>query len=339
MTGSETVQSFTCPNYSGLLYNKANTKTPFLNMISGNVKYTNSVEFVTGQFYTSEEGAIPNISETASLTAPTATFVTRTQLSNVTQIFMESVAISYAKMSNMATLSGVNIAGQVANPQNELDFQIARKMEKIKRSIEKAFIQGTYNKATTNATVNKTRGMVEAITTNVTSAESGTGANKVNAPLDLWLINDVVTKINNAGGDISNLVILTNATNILQLHGNAVELGMPVGKEYMSAFGIQVRDVMLPVGTTVKVALGEFIPDGTALVINPSVVGPVEQPTPGYGNFFLEPLAKTGAGEKYQIFGQIGLDHGPEWYHGKITGLSTTFTKPIGKKVVTVSED
>lgn len=339
MTGSETVQSFACPNYSGLLYNKANTKTPFLNMISGNVRYTNSVEFVTGQFYTSEEGAIPNISETASLTAPTATFVTRTQLSNVTQIFMESVAISYAKMSNMATLSGVNIAGQVANPQNELDFQIARKMEKIKRSIEKAFIQGTYNKATTDATVNKTRGMVEAITTNVTSAESGTGANKVNAPLDLWLINDVVTKINNAGGDISNLVILTNATNILQLHGNAVELGMPVGKEYMSAFGIQVRDVMLPVGTTVKVALGEFIPDGTALVINPSVVGPVEQPTPGYGNFFLEPLAKTGAGEKYQIFGQIGLDHGPEWYHGKITGLSTTFTKPIGKKVVTVSED
>ena len=35
MTGAETVQSFSCPNYSGLLYNKANTKTPFLNMISG----------------------------------------------------------------------------------------------------------------------------------------------------------------------------------------------------------------------------------------------------------------------------------------------------------------
>ena len=59
-----TIQSFACPNYSGLLYNKANTKTPFLNMISGNVKYTNSVEFVTGQYYTSEEGIIPEISET-----------------------------------------------------------------------------------------------------------------------------------------------------------------------------------------------------------------------------------------------------------------------------------
>ena len=160
MTGAETVQSFSCPNYSGLLYNKANTKTPFLNMISGRVKYTNSVEFVCGQYYTSEEGAIPEISETASLTAPTATFVTRSPMSNVTQIFMESVAISYAKQSNMATLSGVNLAGQQANPQDELSFQVARKMEKIKRSIEKTFIQGTYNKATTDATINKTRGMV-----------------------------------------------------------------------------------------------------------------------------------------------------------------------------------
>lgn len=326
-----TVQSFACPNYSGLLYNKANTNTPFLNMISGNVKYTNSVEFVTGQFYTSEEGAIPAISETASLTAPTATFVTRQQLTNVTQIFMESVAISYAKQSNMATLSGVNIAGQVANPQNELDFQVARKMEKIKRSIEKTFIQGVYNKAVSDATINKTRGMVSAITTNTEDADG--------KALDLWIVNSLVTKIKNAGGDISNLVLLVNSANLLQLHGNAIEMGMNVGTPYASAYGIQVRDLLLPIGAVIKVALGEFIPEGTALVVNPSVIRPVEQPTPGKGNFFLEELAKVGAGTSYQIFGQIGLDHGPEWFHGKITDLSTTFTAPVGQKVVTVTED
>lgn len=329
MTGAETVQSFACPNYSGLLYNKANTKTPFLNMISGKVKYTNSVEFVTGQYYTSEEGEIPAISETASLTAPDASFVTRNQLTNVTQIFMESVAISYAKQSNMATLSGINVAGQVANPQDELSFQVARKMEKVKRSIEKTFIQGVYNKAANDTQVNKTRGMVSAITTNVKAA-----AGKA---LDLWLINEVVTDIANAGGEINDLVVLMNSTNLLQLHGNAVELGMPVGEAYYTGYGIQVRDLILPVGTTVKLALGEFIPAGTALIINPNVIGPVEQPTPGKGNFFLEELAKTGAGTKYQIFGQIGLDHGPEWYHGKITGLSTTFTEPVGRKVKVVS--
>lgn len=329
MNGTETVQSFACPNYSGLLYNQANTKTPFLNMISGNVKYTNSVEFVCGQFYSSEEGDIPNISETASLTAPTASFVTRSQKTNVTQIFHESVAISYAKQSNMATLSGINIAGQTANPQDELNFQVARKMEKIKRSIEKTFIQGKYNKATKDSETNKTRGMVEAIESNIIEAS---GSN-----LDLWLVNDIVTKISDAGGDISDLIVLVNSVNLLQLHGNAVEMGMPVGQEYMTAFGIQVRDLILPVGTTIKIALGEFIPEGTALVVNTSVVGPVEQPVPNKGNFFLEELAKTGAGTKYQIFGQIGLDHGPEWFHGKITGLSTEFTKPVGQKIVTTT--
>jgi len=329
MKGSETVQSFSVLNYSGLLYNKANTDTPFLNLISGNVQYTNSVEFVCGQYYTSEEGAIPEISETASLTAPDATFVTRSQLSNVTQIFHESVAISYAKQSNMATLSGVNIANQTANPQDELDFQVARKMEKIKRSIEKTFIQGTYNKAAADNQVNKTRGILSAITTNVVAANG--------ASLDLWLLDEAVRGISNNGGDISNLYVFVNSENLLQVNGNAVEMGMPIGVAKDTEYGIQVRDVILPVGATVKLVLGQFIPEGTALIFNPKYVGPVEQPVPAKGNFFLEELAKTGAGTKYQIFGQIGLDHGPEWFAAKITGLSTTFTAPIGQKVVTVS--
>ena len=329
MKGTETVQSFNTLNYSGLLYNKANTDTPFLNLISGNVKYTNSVEFVCGQYYTSEEGDIPAISETASLTAPDATFVTRSQLSNVTQIFHESVAISYAKQSNMATLSGVNIANQSANPQDELDFQIARKMEKIKRSIEKTFIQGTYNKATSDITINKTRGMLEAITTNVVDADG--------AALNLWLLNDAVSKISSAGGDISNIYAFVNSENLLQVNGNAIEMGMPIGTAKDTEYGIQVRDVILPVGTTIKLVIGQFIPAGTALIFNPKYIGPVEQPVPAKGNFFLEPLAKTGAGTKYQIFGQIGLDHGPEWFAAKITDLSTTFTAPVGQKVVTVA--
>lgn len=324
-----TVQSFLVPNYSGILYNKANTKTPFLNLIGGNVKYTNSVEFVCGQYYTSEEGAIPNISETASLTAPDATYVTRTQMTNVTQIFHEAVAISYAKQSNMATLGGANIAGQVANPQNELDFQVNQKMDKIKRSIEKAFIQGTYNKATADDEVNKTRGMIAAISTNEVAAGG--------KALDLWLVNAAVKGIHDNGGDITGLTLLVNANNLLQLHGNAVELGMKVGDAYMNTFGIQVRDLLLPIGAVIQVGLGEFLPDGTALVVNPAVCAPVEQPTPGKGNFFLEELAKAGAGTKYQIFGQIGLDHGPEWYHAKITGLNTNFVAPIGQKVVTVT--
>lgn len=323
-----TVQSFNCLNYAGLLYTKSNKKTPFLNMISSHRKYTNSVEFITGQFYTNEEAEIPEISETASLTAPEASFVTRTQATNVTQIFMESVAISYAKQSNMGTLSGVNLAGQVANPQNEIDFQVARKMEKIARSIEKTFIQGTYNKATSDSTINKTRGMNEAITTNVVAANS--------APLNIWLVNDAQQKIYDSQGDISDIYLWTDTVGLNQLQADAIKYGMKMGDPYMSAYGVQVWDLILPLGI-VHIALGEFIPSGTAFLFNFNVIGPVEQPTPNKGNFFLEELSKTGAGTKYQIFGQIGLDHGPEWMHAKITGLKTTFDKPTGAIDVNVT--
>lgn len=233
-------------------------------------------------------------------------------------------------MSNMGTLSGANIAGQQANPQTELDFQVGNKLRKMARSIEKTFIQGVYNKATTDATVNKTRGMNAAITKNVVAASS--------APLDIWLVNDLVQKIRDNGGDISNLVLWLDTVSLNQLNGSAIENGVEMGQAYNSEYGIQVKDLLLPIGR-VRTALGEFIPAGTAFAFNFDVISPVEQPVPGKGNFFLEPLSKTGAGEQYQLFGQIGLDYGNELFHGKITGLSTTFTKPAGKKVVVTNAE
>ena len=100
--------------------------------------------------------------------------------------------------------------------------------------------------------------------------------------------------------------------------------------------GIALSSVVTPIGV-VYLYLGECLPAGTALLLNLSVLAPVYQPVPGKGNFFLEPLAKTGAGEKYQLFGQIGLDHGPEWYHGKFTGISTKFDKPTYSRSVYVA--
>ncbi len=312
-----------------MLYNTANTRTPLLNAIGGRTRYTNSVKFVLGQTYASAEGDIPDISESGSLTAPNPSYITRKQAYNVTQIFQDTVGISYAKMSNMGTLGGVNVAGQEANPQNELDFQVASKMDKLARSIEKTFIQGTFNEATTDTEVNKTRGLIQAIETNVIDA-AGAG-------LDVWILNDMLIKMAEAGADISNLTVWCNAVQINQVNGSAVEYGMEMGAPYANEFGIQIRELLLPSGK-VKLALGEFLTDGTSLVLNLSAIAPVEQPTPGKGNFFLEPLAKTGAGEKYQIFGQIGLDYSAEHLHGKITGLKTTFEKPLGRRVVTVAE-
>lgn len=321
--------SFGVLNYSGMLFNKGNTRTPLSSIIGSKAKTTNHVEFVTGQEYTAGgAGSQPGISETASLTAPDASVVTRQQKTNVTQIFQESVGISYAKQSNMGTLAGINIENQQANPMNELDFQVAAKIQKINRDIEYTFINGEFNKATSDAEINKTRGLVPAITSNVT-AMSGN-------PLGLWDIAGMVKKIYGANAPTEGLCLWCDAITMFQINADAVQNGLTVVPASREINGIALSSVVTPLGI-VYLYLGECLPAGTALLLNLDVLAPVYQPVPGKGNFFLEPLAKVGAGEKYQLFGQIGLDHGPEWYHGKFTGISTAFEKPAYSRSVYVA--
>lgn len=321
--------SFGVLNYSGMLFNKGNVRTPLSSIIGSKAKTTNHVEFVTGQEYTAGgDGSQPGISETASLTAPEASVVTREQKTNVTQIFMESVGISYAKQSNMGTLSGINIENQQANPMGELDFQVAAKIQKVNRDIEYTFINGEFHKATKDSEANKTRGLVPAITSNVTAMG--------NKPLGLWDIADMVKKIYGANAPTDGLCLWCDAVTLFQINADAVQNGLTVVPAAREINGISLSSVITPLGV-VYLYLGECLPAGTALLLNLDVIAPVYQPVPGKGNFFLEQLAKTGAGEKYQLFGQIGLDHGPEWYHGKFTGISTAFEKPTYSRSVYVA--
>lgn len=323
--------SFGVLNYSGMLFNKGNTRTPLSAIIGARPKLTNHVEFVTGQEYEGGgAGSQPAITETASLTAPEPTVVTREQKTNVTQIFHESVGVSYAKESNMGTLSGVNIANQEANPINELDFQVAGKMQKVNRDIEYTFINGVFAKATSDAQANKTRGLVTAITTNTKAMAS--------KPLGLWDIADMMKKIYGANAPTEGLCLWCDATTLFQINADAVQNGLTVVPAAREINGIALSSVVTPIGV-VYLYLGECLPAGTALLLNLDVISPVFQPVPGKGNFFLEPLAKTGAGEKYQLFGQIGLDHGPEWYHGKFTGIAQTFTAPTYSRSVFIAND
>lgn len=322
--------SFEVLNYSGMLFNKGNNRTPFSSMIGGRQKTTNHVEFVIGQEYTGGgQGSQPAISEAASLTAPGATVTKRdNQITNVTQIFQETVGVSYGKMSNMGTLSGINIENQQPNPLTELDFQTANKIQKVNRDIEYTYINGVYSKATSDTTANKTRGMVSAIKSN-TIAMGG-------KPLGIWDVADMLRMIYEANAPTEGLVLWLDAKTLFQLNGDAVQNGLTVIPAAREVNGIQLSELITPFGK-VNLRLGECLPAGTALLLDFGVISPVIQPVPGKGNFFLEPLAKTGAGEKYQLFGQIGLDHGPEWYHGKFTGISTEFKRPENKNSVYIA--
>lgn len=310
--------SFTCTNYSGLLYTKSNTKTPFLNSI-GERRISPSVEFVIDQTYALGTASQPAISETASATAPDATTVTRTQQTNVCQIFHETVGSTYAHESNMGTLGGANIAGQTPNPVSELDWQIAQRMKKIAQDIEYTCLNGAYNKATSDATINKTRGIIAACTSNV--LENVSQAAHTPRDVSTALLKDLCKSVFNNGGEVNGCIMTMNAdmrVKISNLYENKTGYIMPASR---TVFGIAADTLVTEFGT-VYLITNTLMPAGKILLYNPSVIRPVEMIVPGKGNFFYEELSKTGAATKGQIFGQFGLDHGPEWFHGVLADLN-----------------
>lgn len=204
VTGTGT--SFNLPNFAGELFTASPTKTPFLSMIGGlsGGRKTESDEFATVQLYEFPEAAQPAISEQASETAPAATALVREQKTNVTQIFQESIVLTYAKLANRGKLSGLNTAGQAANPASELDWQIARRLEKIARDVEHTFLNGTYNKAADASQANKTRGMFELCSTGTTIAAG-------DQPLSVDLLKQLFRAMSDAGAAFENMVLFCGA--------------------------------------------------------------------------------------------------------------------------------
>lgn len=309
VNGTGTV--FNLPNFAGQLYAATPAVTPFLNLIRDKAVKTDNFQFSTGVEYSHAAATQPAISETASLTAPTAISYVRSQNTNVTQIFHERVSVSYAKQSSAGRLAGVSGMGDEAAVMNELDFQTARALEKIARDVEYTFLNGTYQLAANAGQANKTRGMLAA---------AGTVIDCENAALSQDFLKAAFKSAYNAGADFTEMVLVCGSDikqRITDLYGSQWGFALPPTR---NIGGVNVTQIETDFGM-VSVLLSRFMPDGVLLGADISCVRPVEQDVPDKGNFFREPLAKNGASEEYQIFGQIGLDHGPAWKHFKIVNI------------------
>lgn len=324
---SNVVTSHNTLNYSGILFNKGNTKNPFLSMIGGRTRQAKAWTFATSIDYTTGGGTQPSITESASLTAPTPEKVGRTQNTNYCQIFHRAISVSYAKTSSMDQLSGVNIAGGAPNPADEVDFQIANALQAMRNDMEYSFISGVGQNGTHDDVAYKTTGLLSAISTNAVAAGG--------AALTYWHIAEAIRKISEAHAPTDNLVLLAKGVQIMQINANAISNKMTVIPASREINGIKLDQIITPFGYISLLPI-EYIATTTvsstttnnAIVANIDYISPALLDVPGKGNFFVEQLAKTGASERYQLYGQAGLDYGAEWYHAKITGLTTTFSAP-----------
>lgn len=85
--------------------------------------------------------------------------------------------------------------------------------------------------------------------------------------------------------------------------------------------GVNVSTVVTDFGT-LGVMLDRDIPQDTIALVSLDEVRPRYLEIPGKGHFFAEPLAKTGASDKVQLYGEVGLEYGAESHHGVLTGLA-----------------
>lgn len=301
-------------NYFGDLFTADQIATPFLTMIGGLTggAQTPNFEFPTSSEYDFPAEAQPAITETDSLTAPAATAAVPGQVKNVTQIFQRAVSLSYSKLSNAGRLTGINTVGSQNNMNDALAFNIDYNLKIIARDVEESFLNGAYAISTASNVANKTRGMMAAA-----ALSGGTVVAAAAAALSKPLLQQLFREMFLAGAKFENVVLWTNA-----LQKQRITDIYAYAPEDRNVGGVNIKQIETDFGNIGVAPAHRFMDTDSIGAFEMSVIKPVTQPVPEKGNMFYEVLAKTGASDNGQLYGQIGLDHGPAFAHGVITGLA-----------------
>lgn len=208
--------SYDLPNYVGELFNVTPNDTPFLSAIGGMTggKSVTSKQF-TWQTVDNAAAAQTAVVEGAD---PTYGERSRSEVTNVTQIMQYGVQVSYTKQAATGNLSGESIIGNQP-VQDELAFQLDMAMKRAARDIEFSFLQGTYVADTDISTARKTRGILEAITTNEVAAAA--------AALDQAKVDAALKLMADSGAPFETPVIMANAfqkQKLSSIYGSALSL-------------------------------------------------------------------------------------------------------------------
>ncbi|WP_432111371.1 SU10 major capsid protein [Streptomyces sp. YPW6] len=318
ITGQGT--TFNLPNYVGDLFAQSPMDTPFLSSIGGlsGGESVNSTLFQWQGFDLRD--AADDRQRVEGAAAPTAEQRVRFNVNNVVEIHQEAVEISYTKLAanGQFNSTGSTHPGAVGidgtNPvTNEAEWQIRQSLAQIARDVEKTFITGTFANPATNATPRKTRGILQAITTNVVAAAG--------APLDKDMVLDLLQMVWENGGisQSETAALMCNGyqkrmlTDIFVTQANYQEMTRNIG-------GVAVTTIITDFGI-LNIMLNRYMPTDTIAVVSLEQCAPTFLLVPGKGFLFVEPLATVGAAQRAQIYGEVGLKYGNEMSHGKITGL------------------
>jgi hypothetical protein len=303
-----TATTFNLPNYRGELYHLTPFDTPLTAMIGG---------LTGGKSNASKE----DVWETDDNAAAAQTAVVegadpeylerdRAEVSNVKQIYQYGFSATYTKQGAYGNFASDSLDLDVSNPvTDEISHQRTLKMRRMARDVEYTFLNGVYAKPATNATARKTRGAKNFITTNTVAA--GT------ADLSKAHIDELLRGMADDGAPFDMPVLFANSFNrqqISNIYGYA--------PESRSVGGLSINQIETDFAVF-GVVYDRFMPADEVFLLDVAHITPTHMSIPGKGDVFVEPLAQTGAAWNFQLYAEIGLEYGPELWHGSITGLTT----------------
>lgn len=310
--------TYSLPNYHGELFTVTPTETPLLSAIGGlgGAKSTTATQF-EWQTIDRRSSSTNNVAlEGAS--APAGSERARGNVTNVVEIHQSAIEISYTRLAAQGNFAGANIAPQYDDlVLDELAVQTMAELESMAVDIEQSFLTGVYQKPADNTTPRKTRGVLSAITSNI-NANGGVNRAVTKAIIDATLQTAFTNgaKLPQASTvfvcGAAQKVALSNAYAIPAL--NQVTRDRTVG-------GVAVDTLVTDFGTF-GVMLDRWMPANQIAILDLSVLYPVFLNIPGKGLLFTEELARVGASRKFQLYGEIGLEYGPENFHALIKDLS-----------------
>ena len=308
--------TYNCPNYVGELFAASPEDTPFLSAIGG----LTGGESVGSSIFTWEgydlRDADDSRQRTEGADATALEARERFSASNVLEIHQEAVAVSYTKLGATRQVGSGTSATQVTAgtmPADELAWQVEQKLKEVARDIEKAFLTGVYSNPTTNATPRKTRGLINAITTNTATTTHKAGELTEDEVLDL------MQKVWTAGGmrESETRTVIVNATLKRALSRIFLK---DAGYRHSdrNVGGVNLQTFETDFGTC-NIMLSGLMPVDKLVVASLEQIKPAFLEVPGKGHLFAEPLSKTGAAEKVQLYCETGLIYGNEKAHGVLT--------------------
>src|SRR5690625_80100 len=305
--------TYNLPNYVGELFNASPEDTPLLSAIGG----LTGGRSATAKLFEWQGYDLRDASATRQrlegADAPEGEQRRRYSQHNVVEIHQEAVDLSYTRQAStgqrntdgqpVVTINGTTV------PASEMAWQLEQQFKQIARDVELTFIAGEFQNPSDNTQPRRTRGLLEAITTNVANV----------AELTEEAVMDLFQEVWTNGGiqEGETRTVIVGATLKRELSKIFIK-DRGYAEDSRNVGGVNLQTFETDFGRA-NIMLNRYMPADTLVVASLDQLAPRFLEIPGKGHFFAEPLAKTGSADKVQIYGEIGLEYGHEAQHGKLT--------------------